>query len=61
MDDVDLHGWFERGELSTCPTCGQQGLIPVATGGSLCVECGSVHAAAKTTDATAEEPETPGP
>ena len=46
MDDVDLHGWFEREELEPCPVCGEQAGIRLPTSGSLlCLVCGAVAAA----------------
>lgn len=40
-DDVDLHGWFRRDELSTCPGCGEREALTVpAAGALLCLACG---------------------
>jgi hypothetical protein len=42
-DDVDLHGWFRRDELSTCPACGQREALAVAAASALlCLACGRV-------------------
>jgi hypothetical protein len=43
VDDVDLHGWFERDELEPCPLCGELASIRLPTSGSLlCLVCGAV-------------------
>lgn len=43
MGDVDLHGWFNADELSTCPACGESTAVRLPASGSLlCLACGSV-------------------
>jgi hypothetical protein len=45
VDDVDLHGWFQREELEPCPLCGEHAGIRLPTSGSLlCLVCGAVAA-----------------
>jgi hypothetical protein len=45
VDDVDLHGWFQRDELETCSLCGELAAIRLPTSGSLlCLVCGGVTA-----------------
>jgi uncharacterized Zn finger protein len=42
-DDVDLHAWFRRDELSTCPACGEREVLTApAAGALLCLACGRV-------------------
>jgi hypothetical protein len=48
MDDVDLHGWFQRDELETCVVCGELSAIRLPASGSLlCLACGGVTPAAE--------------
>jgi hypothetical protein len=57
VDDVDLHGWFQRDELQACSLCGERAAIRLPTSGSLlCLVCGGVTAAQ---DAPADETHTP--
>jgi hypothetical protein len=53
MGDVDVHGWFDSGELQGCPACGETACIRLPASGSLlCLSCGSVVSA---TEASARE------
>jgi ribosomal protein L37AE/L43A len=45
MPDFDLHQWFGREELESCPACGELAGIRLPTNGSfLCLQCGHVGA-----------------
>jgi hypothetical protein len=42
-DDVDLHAWFRREELSVCPACDEREALTVPAAGTLlCLACGRV-------------------
>jgi hypothetical protein len=56
-DDVDLHGWFRRDELSTCPACGEREALTVpAAGALLCLACGRVSSVEAKDPAQKREP-----
>src|SRR4051794_26365034 len=43
MEGVDLHGWFEKAELESCPTCEQHAVLTLSTGSLFCMECGELR------------------
>lgn len=56
MGDVDLHGWFNADELSTCPACREPaGVRLPASGSLLCLACGSVTLAAELSEPAGED------
>jgi len=43
MNEFDLHGWFDKEELESCPTCEQHTALKLNVSGSLfCLECGEL-------------------
>jgi hypothetical protein len=47
MSDLELHQWFEPGELDRCPVCGEPaGVSLPATAAFVCLGCGHVSAGA---------------